>query len=319
VAEFIAQAIFHALIAALVVEALLRRWRVEDPRQKVRFRLLSLAFPLVVLPSFEWLAPVRHEEWFHEDWALFVGSSWGQVRWIGLPLFEWWLWAFGLMGALLFLFDALPFLREQIFERGLPRVGEPPPPALRAEVETLCHHLQVPPPGIVFLHTAAPYLLCAGSTRPQLIVSEGTMRTLDDRELRAALAHELGHLHKRDPLLSWALLAARIVQAFNPVLHVIVRAIARDAERRADDVAARLTRDRLAVAGGLLKLYIATQGSQSTRAPVWGPFVTRARSAAVEERCRRLIDKPAPEPVPFESLRLVLTAASLSVLLFFVV
>ncbi len=318
-AQLIAQAIFHALVAALVVEALLRRWRVEDPRQKVRFRLLSLAFPLLVLPLFELLAPQRHQEWFLDERALFAGVSWAQVELFGLPLFHLWLAAFASLGVLLFLRDAVPFLREQLFERALPFGQAPIDPALPAAVDSLCHSLGVRPPEIVLLDAEPPFLMCAGAVRGRLIVSRGALAALDERELAAALAHELGHLKERDPFLSWALLAARTLQAFNPVLHVMVRAIARDAERRADEVAAGATGDRLGVASGLLKLYCATHSFQRSPDFAGEPFLARARAMAIEERCRRLIDRPEPRPVPFEALRLVLTGLSLAVLLFFVV
>src|SRR3990172_838391 len=62
VAEFAGQAILHALVAALV-----RLWRIRAPDLKLAFRLLVLAFPVVVLPAF-FLVPARRQEWFREGW-----------------------------------------------------------------------------------------------------------------------------------------------------------------------------------------------------------------------------------------------------------
>ena len=51
-AEVAAQAIFHTLVASLFVEALVRSWRVSEPRQRMALRLVALCYPLVVIPSF---------------------------------------------------------------------------------------------------------------------------------------------------------------------------------------------------------------------------------------------------------------------------
>ena len=56
---FVAQSILHALVAGLVVEALLRAWRVDDAAWRLRFRLLALALPLLVLPALFFVAPLR--------------------------------------------------------------------------------------------------------------------------------------------------------------------------------------------------------------------------------------------------------------------
>jgi Zn-dependent protease with chaperone function len=159
--------------------------------------------------------------------------------------------------------------------------------------------------------------------RHAIVISRGALRLLDPDELRAALAHELAHLARHDPAASWAVMGARALMWFNPAFQVLSRAIARDAEALADERAAAACGDRLALASGLLKLHRATARGLPVRRtlPLAAALVTpleRARSLDVEVRCRRLLDG-APPPVRWGGARVALAAASLTVLLFFVV
>ena len=129
-------------------------------------------------------------------------------------------------------------------------------------------------------------LFCTGTRRPRVVISRSAVELLDRDELAAALAHELAHLERRDPTLSWALMGARALMWFNPGVQVLVRAIARDAERIADERAGQACGDRLALASGLLKLYRATEG----RGRAAGP-----REPAALGRARRA-HRPGPRP-----------------------
>jgi Zn-dependent protease with chaperone function len=159
-------------------------------------------------------------------------------------------------------------------------------------------------------------LLCAGVREPALVLSRGTLERLDARELRVALAHELGHLVGRDIPLGWGLMGARALQAFNPVLQLVARTVVLEAERRADDVAVEATGERLALASALLKSFQAV-GTPAAGAAHPRTLAARGREAEIEERCRRLLRAPQP-PLPFARVRLAATALALSALLFFV-
>ena len=53
------QAILHATVAALVVEALLRLWRVEDPGERLAMRWVEMAAPVLLTTAYLALAPWR--------------------------------------------------------------------------------------------------------------------------------------------------------------------------------------------------------------------------------------------------------------------
>jgi Zn-dependent protease with chaperone function len=324
-AEIAAQAIFHTLVASLFVEALVRSWRVSEPRQRMALRLVALGYPLVVVPALQSLFPFRLEEPFHDGPALFVSRRWAEVRVLGVGLFDAWLALFAALGTLLFLMDLLPLLRGLRKPRPVPAEPDPASAAALAEVPALATALGVRAPPLVFLDKDAPVLFCTGVRRHTIVVSRGAVRLLDAEELRAALAHELAHLARQDPGASWALMAARGLMWFNPAFQVLSRALARDAEWLADERAAAACGDRLALASGLIKLHRATAltgaGGVRRTLPLAGALaepLARVRSLDVEVRCRRLLDG-APAELPFLRARVAVAAASLVVLLFFVV
>jgi len=318
-ADLVAQSIVHALVAALAVEALVRVWRVRRPEERLGLRLAALAQPLAVTPALVFLAPLRDGDEFHARWALFSGRHWEEVQLLGRSVFTLFVAVMAALGLALFLMDLLPLLRRR--PRGGFAGGEPPA-ALSAEVARLAAAAGLPPPPLRFLDSEVPALFCAGVRRPLVVVSRGAVALLDPAELRAALAHELVHLARRDPLASWLLMGVRALLFFNPVAQVLARAMAREAERRADDAAGEVADDRLALASALLDLHRATGGARIPRTLPFGTALSeplrRARSRDVEIRCRRLMDGGPAAPAALAGVRLALVAATLPALLFFV-
>ncbi|HZZ83270.1 MAG TPA: M56 family metallopeptidase [Anaeromyxobacteraceae bacterium] len=318
--ELASQSILHTFIGALYVEALVRGWRIRHPDQRLGLRLLALATPLVLVPALVLLYPARRSAAFLDEGALFAGRHWDELRLLGVGLHQLWLGAFAAAGTALFLMDLLPLFRRRRDDWQ----GSAPPDGVAVAVAELARRMRLPPPAIHFRDTAQPFLFCTGVRKPALVISRGTLDLLDPQELRAALAHELGHLSRRDPAVSWGLMGARALQFFNPAFQVVARAMAKDAEWRADESAARTCGDRLALAAGLLKLYRATEGVPAApgrrNLPLAGALagpLAEARALDLERRCRRLLE-PAPRPAPWGVLRVLLAAAALSVLLYFV-
>jgi Zn-dependent protease with chaperone function len=338
VVRYLGQAIVDALVAAVVVELLIRAWREVVPGQRIRLRQLVLALALVAVPLLDRLLPQRREEWFEERVALLTTRHWAELTVGGVGLSALFLGALGLVGTALFLADLLPFLRALRFGRGatsvpmgVPRTEASPegpgreqgPDAARVQAELLrlCATSRCAAPRLTLSDERAPVLLCRGVRHPEIVVSRGALALLDDAELRGALAHELAHLRRSDPAWSWVLLVIRALQAFNPVVQIVVRALGQDAERRADDLAAETTGDRLALASAIVKLYRVS--SAASGAFLWGPLLARARANArassIEERCRRLLGPAPGPPAPHAPLRLAAAGLALLGLLGFVV
>jgi Zn-dependent protease with chaperone function len=311
--DYAAQSMTHALVAALAIEALLRLWRVRAPDDRLALRLLGLGQPFVVTPLLFLLAPGRRAEEFHDRWALFSSRNWEEVSFLGVTAFQTFVVTMLALGLGLFLMDLVPLLRGQ---GGRPPPAAPAPPELEAALAEVSARYRRRA-RLHFLEARVPTLFCSGVRDPVLVVSRGALTLLDGEELRAALAHELAHLDRHDPALSWAVMGVRAFLFFNPVVQVVARAIARDAEWRADEGAGG---DRLALASAVLKLYrtgVGKRAAASRTLPLAGALsepLRRVRSHDVEARCRRLLEPEPPARVSLRGLRLALATASLVLL-----
>ena len=118
-------------------------------------------------------------------------------------------------------------------------------------------------------------------------------------------------------------MGARALMFFNPAFQVLSRVVVRDAEQVADEGAAAACGHRLPLAAGLLKLHRAT--ARYAPVPRSLPFaaaltepIERAHARDLELRCRRLLGPP-PGRLRWGPVRVLLAAAALTAVLYFVV
>jgi len=166
-------------------------------------------------------------------------------------------------------------------------IGEAGAPVLYRIVRELSYEARRPMPRIYVSPTESPNAFAAGRDprNASVCCTVGLLRTLDEHELRAVIAHELAHVYNRDVLVSsvagalagavmwsasllwllpgldgggdddegWADLIAAVL--LGPLAAVLVRsAVSRSREYQADACAARLTGDPLSLATALRKL-----------------------------------------------------------------
>jgi len=320
------QAILHATIAALVLEALLRLWRVQDPGERLRLRWVVLLTPLLTA-AYVVLVPARSTDGFGVHWALFAGARWNALRVGPLGAASALTWLLIVLGVALYLRDALPFLADRTGRRtpeeALPD-AHPAVRRVRAHLGPAAGATAAPSVDVRVLDLDTPVLLCSGVDRPCIIASTAALDLLTDHELRAALAHELEHVAHRDPLSGWWLMAVRTLQCFNPAIQIVGRQAVVEIERRAD---------LGAVGRGFgvpLAAAIARLGSASdTRSDLVdddGPAASlpervqlSAHRHALDDRCERLLEARVPVRSGLSPWHVGLAGATLSILLFFVV
>ncbi len=292
------QAILHALIASALVEATLRAWGIRRADARLRFWLLALAFPFLALPLLLVAAPFRTTDRFAAGSALFASDRWSAVRVAGIGVDT---AAFGLLilaGTVLFLRDAVPFVVAAARER---REGHAShgaaSPALDRLVADIARRVHVAPPAVMVLRTDVPILYVRGVRHQTLVLSDGVAVRLAGDQLSAALAHELAHVRYRDPLAGWVLMALRLVMFWNPAVQLTSRAIVQEMEHRADAVAAKAC-------------------GAATFAAALGTLAS-IEHGHIASRVESVLALPAAPP--FVRARLAVVAATVAVIVFFVV
>jgi Zn-dependent protease with chaperone function len=134
------------------------------------------------------------------------------------------------------------------------------------------------------LDATVPAVYCVPGQPPTIVVTTGALAVLGPRQLASVLAHERAHLAGRHHLL---LTVTRCLAAIAPVVPLFARGsreVARLAEMRADDVAARRGRRVL-----LTALLAMSAGVSAGPAPAaWLP----ATGGVVADRVRRLAEPP---------------------------
>jgi len=147
------------------------------------------------------------------------------------------------------------------------------------------------------IHT--PMMALVGVMRPRLIVTRGVVSALTIDELRAGVAHEIGHLRAWDNLKRLAMVAAPDVLAATRIAATIQARWASAAEHAADRAAGCDSESRCALASALVKVAKLTP----TATPIAEPISTLVGGGDIASRVQRLLDDDAPAPPTLSARR----------------
>lgn len=162
------------------------------------------------------------------------------------------------------------------------------------------------------LDATQPAVYCVPGRPPTIVVTTGALAVLEPGQLAAVLAHERAHLAGRHHLLLAVTRSLAAVAPFVPLFARGAGEVARLAEMRADDAAARRggAQGRRTLLAALLAM-----GAGVTTAPALAsavpPSWLPATGGVIAIRVRRLADPPAPGRLA--RYRLALAALTLTI------
>ena len=137
------------------------------------------------------------------------------------------------------------------------------------------------------IDTDRAMIALGGVLRPRLLLTRGLVATLNDAELSASVAHELGHRRAWDNLKRLAIRASPDVLVRSSAARTIERHWAAAAERAADRVAASQgAAARRALASALVKVARSTPAGGAFAEPI----STLLAEADITSRVQRLLD-----------------------------
>ncbi|MBE0447717.1 MAG: M56 family metallopeptidase [Actinobacteria bacterium] len=132
-----------------------------------------------------------------------------------------------------------------------------------------------------------------GVLKPTICLSKGLVNNLNDGELIALIAHEIGHARRRDNLAIFIALFIRDFLWALPVSHHLFAIFVREKEYAADDFAVSLTKNPLDLAGAIVSVAKADRRKPSS--PAYATFFPG--KATAKARINRLLgsgDKVRP-------------------------
>lgn len=316
---FLAQSFLHSLIAALLVDIALLSWNIEDPRVRQTFRLIVIVTPILSFPLYQLFFPERGSQAFRSE-AVFDMTRLLNLE-IAAPLTVGLLFLLFLgFAVLVFLLqEMLPIVRHIVSAGGGDFNGAKP-----AEGSPVALALTELPAGnydVLIIEDKEPLIFSTTGRQPSICLSSGLVQKLDAAELRAAIAHEIGHINRsRRPLMILVFLL-RVLMFYNPVILIEFRRIVQEEEKICDDYAAGLTGRRDALAGALSKLSsdeeeVRDGGREPDR--LHNRLEEYSHSLLMDSRIGRL-ESPPPRRLPGDGIVFAITVVTIAVTNYFLV
>ena len=254
--------------------------------QRRSVQCLVLAVPIVSL-----LLGIGGLHHFSGRACLIQALSWDSLLGEALPV---------VMGVVALGALSLGIARLTLMAWMVARCGAVTDPELQSFIDDLSVRLGSPRCRVLLRVYDRPQAFTSGIFRPTVLLSTWMVEHLDRRELEAVLAHELGHVARRDYLMIWLATMLRDAFFYVPTSWAAYRQIQREKEFACDDTVVGMTRRPLALASALAKVLLhAVEEPQLARFGVAQPLVRV--DEPVNGRIERLPAAPQPATSAFRA------------------
>jgi len=311
---YVVENIVHSVVALGIVWLVLALFRIRDPISRMRLLLLPLVLPIFTPIAFYWLFPERQGMWVLPlDKVLSIRSVFDDpARWEAFSRVA------GLGLAVVAVFLLLKVAITVIAVTSLPRrfhaVQKGENSHLDALLSAATRGSSPARPQVLLSPSTSVESFSFGLRKPYLVISLGLLRRLGDSDIRAALAHELGHIRRHDGWLAFLLVSLRHILIFNPVVHLLGHRLRLESEMAADDAALGIGISRLAYAQALLtvsRLSLARQPSYL------GSNTFSSGTRALRQRVHHILEpSPSSQRTLHKWLPVMASALLLGVLFF---
>jgi Zn-dependent protease with chaperone function len=210
--------------------------------QRRDVQCLVLAVPVVSL-----LLGIGGLHHFTGRACLSQAPSWDSLLGVTLPL---------TMGVVAFGALSLGIVRLALMARVVARSSALADPKLQSFADDLARRLGSPRCRVLLRVYDRPLAFTSGIVRPTVLLSTWMVERLDHRELEAVLAHELGHVSRRDYLVIWLATVLRDAFFYVPTSWAAYRQLQHEKELACDDTVVGTTQRPLALASALAKVLL---------------------------------------------------------------
>jgi len=146
-------------------------------------------------------------------------------------------------------------VRVTLTSRFLARGAGVAPLEVQTLAQALATALGVLRPRVLLRSSDHPQALTWGLRRPTVLLSTWMVNNLDQRELEAVLAHEIGHAARSDYVVNWLASVLRDAFFYVPTSWIAWRQLHTEREAACDDLAVGATKRPLALASALAKVW----------------------------------------------------------------
>jgi hypothetical protein len=210
--------------------------------QRRDVQCLVLAVPVVSL-----LLGIGGLHHFTGRACLSQAPSWDSLLGVALPL---------AMGVVAFSALSLGIARLALMARMVAGSGALADPELQSFADDLARRLGSHRCRVLLRVYDRPLAFTCGIFRPTVLLSTWMVEHLDCRELEAVLAHELGHVARRDYLVIWLATVLRDAFFYVPTSWAAYRRLQHEKELACDDAVVGTTQRPLALASALAKVLL---------------------------------------------------------------